>query len=59
MTMGWHMIMEFEPSLVGCYIWSENHSRELVHKSRECVINVPTVDMAAKSGRDRQLFGPR
>ena len=22
MTMGWHMIMEFEPSLVGCYIWS-------------------------------------
>lgn len=20
MTMGWHMIMEFRPSLVGCYI---------------------------------------
>ena len=34
MTMGWHMIMEFEPSLVGCYIWSENHSRELVRKSQ-------------------------
>ncbi len=63
MTMGWHMIMEFEPSLVGCYIWSENYSRELVRKSRECVINVPTADMAAKvvgigncSGRDTDKF---
>jgi flavin reductase (DIM6/NTAB) family NADH-FMN oxidoreductase RutF len=46
MTMGWHMIMETGPSLVGCYIWSENHSRELTFKSRECVINVPTADMA-------------
>ena len=63
MTMGWHMIMEFEPSLVGCYIWSENHSSELVRKSRECVINVPTADMAKTvvgigncSGRDTDKF---
>lgn len=46
MTMGWHMIMEFEPSLVGCYIWRENHSFEMIRRSKECVINVPTVDMA-------------
>ena len=26
MTMGWHMVMETEPSLIGCYIWDENHS---------------------------------
>jgi len=63
MTMGWHMIMEFEPSLIGCYIWSENHTRDLIRKSRECVINVPTVDMASKvvgigncSGRDTDKF---
>ena len=63
MTMGWHMIMEFEPSLVGCYIWSENHSRDMVRKSGECVINVPTVDMAPKvvgigncSGREIDKF---
>jgi flavin reductase (DIM6/NTAB) family NADH-FMN oxidoreductase RutF len=48
MTMGWHMVMEFEPSLVGCYIWSENHSFEMIRKSRECVINIPTVDLAPK-----------
>ena len=47
MTMGWHMIMEFEPSLIGCYIWTQNHSFDLIRKSRECVINVPTVDIAS------------
>lgn len=46
MTMGWHMIMEFEPSLIGCYIWNENHSFNLVKESKECVINIPTVDIA-------------
>jgi flavin reductase (DIM6/NTAB) family NADH-FMN oxidoreductase RutF len=46
MTMGWHMVMEFSPSLIGCYIWTENHSFKLIRKSKECVINVPTVDMA-------------
>ena len=63
MTMGWHMIMEFEPSLVGCYIWTENHSFNMIRHSRECVINVPTVDIGAKvvgignsSGRDIDKF---
>ncbi len=42
MTMGWHTVMEFTPSLVGCIISSANHSFGLIRKSRECVINVPT-----------------
>ena len=46
MTMGWHMMLSFEPSLVGCYIWDENHSFEMVRRSRECVINVPTTNLA-------------
>jgi flavin reductase (DIM6/NTAB) family NADH-FMN oxidoreductase RutF len=46
MTMGWHMVMEFSPSLIGCYIWSENHSREMIRRSRECVINIPSSDLA-------------
>jgi flavin reductase (DIM6/NTAB) family NADH-FMN oxidoreductase RutF len=48
MTMGWHTVMEFSPSLVGCLISSGNHSHELIRRSRECVINVPTLDLAAK-----------
>lgn len=42
MTMGWHTVMEFSPSLIGCIISSGNHSFEMVRRSRECVINLPT-----------------
>src|SRR3954454_15279277 len=45
MTMGWHMILGDEPSLVGCFVWDQNHSHELIRKSRQAVINLPTVDL--------------
>ena len=45
MTCGWHMIMEMEPSLVGCYIWDQNDSRALIRASKACVINVPTAEL--------------
>ncbi len=63
MTMGWHMVMEFEPSIIGCYIWDANYSHGLIRKTRECVINIPTIDLAAEvvkigncSGRDVDKF---
>jgi flavin reductase (DIM6/NTAB) family NADH-FMN oxidoreductase RutF len=63
MTMGWHMVMEFQPSLVGCIISSANHSFEMIRKSRQCVINIPTEDIATtvvkignSSGRDIDKF---
>ena len=63
MTMGWYMVMEFTPSLIGCCISAANHSFEMVRRSRQCVINLPTVDLAAKvvkignsSGRDLDKF---
>jgi len=40
--MGWHTVMEFTPSLVGCVIAGGNYSFALIRKSRECVINLPT-----------------
>ncbi|MGB8352576.1 MAG: flavin reductase family protein [Chthoniobacteraceae bacterium] len=45
MTMGWHAVMEFSPSLVGCVIAGGNASFEMIRKSKECVINVPTADL--------------
>src|SRR5687767_4861563 len=63
MTMGWHMVMEFVPSRVGCFITDANHSFELVRKSRELVINIPEVHLAEtvvgignSSGRDIDKF---
>jgi flavin reductase (DIM6/NTAB) family NADH-FMN oxidoreductase RutF len=45
MTMGWHTVMEFEPSMVGCCIFSD-YTSGLIMRSKQCVINIPTVDMA-------------
>src|SRR3954447_17623818 len=63
MTMGWHMVMGFQPSLIGCYIWDANHSFEMIRKSKECVINIPAIDLAETavaigncSGRDVDKF---
>jgi flavin reductase (DIM6/NTAB) family NADH-FMN oxidoreductase RutF len=42
MTLGWYTVMEFTPSLVGCVIASGNHSFDLIRRSKECVINLPT-----------------
>jgi flavin reductase (DIM6/NTAB) family NADH-FMN oxidoreductase RutF len=45
MTMGWHMMLGFSPALFGCYIWEENHSYQMLQRSKECVINLPTLDL--------------
>ena len=48
MTLGWHMMLGFDPALVGCFIWDQNHSFELIRRSKQCVINLPTVDLIEK-----------
>ncbi len=42
MTLGWHTVLEFSPSLVGLMISSANHSHRMIRDSGECVINLPT-----------------
>jgi flavin reductase (DIM6/NTAB) family NADH-FMN oxidoreductase RutF len=42
MTLGWHTILEFSPSLVGLMISGGNHSFQMIRESQECVINLPT-----------------
>src|SRR6185369_17416828 len=48
MAMSWHTMMEFEPPMVGCVISNRNFSFDLLLRNRECVINIPTVDLAEK-----------
>lgn len=42
MTLGWHTILEFSPSLVGLMISRGNHSFQMIRNSGQCVINLPT-----------------
>lgn len=45
MTMGWHLVMDFSPSLIGCIIAQGNVSFEMIYQSGNCVINVPAEDL--------------
>ncbi len=48
MTQSWHTMMEFEPPLVGCVISARNYSFGILRRTRECVINIPTLELAAQ-----------
>jgi flavin reductase (DIM6/NTAB) family NADH-FMN oxidoreductase RutF len=49
MTMSWHTMIDFEPPLVGCVISNRNHTFGILKTTKECVINIPTVELAAKA----------
>jgi len=48
MTLSWHMMMDFEPPLIGCVVSNRNYTFEILRRTRECVINIPTADLAKK-----------
>lgn len=62
MTMGFHMMVR-HPSLIGAVIGPWDYSYEALRETGECVLAIPTVDLAAKvvdigncSGRDVDKF---
>jgi flavin reductase (DIM6/NTAB) family NADH-FMN oxidoreductase RutF len=46
MTLGFHMMLQHEPPLVACVIGPWDHSFETLRETGECVLAVPTVDLA-------------
>lgn len=63
MALSWHTPMEFEPPLVACVLSKQDFSFGLLKASRECTLNIPTVELAEKvvavgncSGRDTDKF---
>ena len=62
MTMSWHMVLDFTPR-IGCVIGPWDHSQAALRATGECVLAIPTVDMAGIavdigncSGRDTDKF---
>lgn len=49
MTMSWHMMMEFNPPLIGCVLGSWDYSFKALRATKECVLAIPTVDLATKA----------
>ena len=48
MTMSWHTMMEFEPPLVGCVVSQNDFSFTALNATRQCALNIPTVELAAQ-----------
>jgi flavin reductase (DIM6/NTAB) family NADH-FMN oxidoreductase RutF len=48
MTMSWHTMMEFDPPIAGCVISNRNYTFDILKTTRNCVINIPTVELAEK-----------
>jgi flavin reductase (DIM6/NTAB) family NADH-FMN oxidoreductase RutF len=46
MTMSWQTPMEFVPPLVGCVISGRNYSFDVLVETKQCVLNIPSSDMA-------------
>lgn len=63
MALSWLMPVEFEPPLVACVLGPQDYSYGRLRKTRECVLNIPTAELAEKvvavgncSGRDTDKF---
>ena len=48
MALSWHTLLEFEPPLVACVVSNRNHSHGMLKATKECVIAIPTVEIAEK-----------
>ncbi len=63
MTMSWHTMLDFEPPLIGCVVSNRDYTFNILKATRECVIAIPSVELAEKvvrigntSGRDTDKF---
>ena len=48
MTMSWHMMIDFDPPILACVISNRGFTFDIIRKTKELVINIPTVELAKK-----------
>jgi flavin reductase (DIM6/NTAB) family NADH-FMN oxidoreductase RutF len=63
MVQSWHTMIEFEPPMVASVVSNRNFTFNALRATKECVIAIPTVELAEKvaacgnsSGRDIDKF---
>lgn len=47
MTMSWHMMIDFEPPIFSCVVSNRDYTFDTLKKTKECVINIPSVELAS------------
>jgi len=48
MTLSWLTMMDFEPPILGMVMSDQNYSFAALKATRQCVINIPTVELGTK-----------
>lgn len=48
MTMSWHMMIDFEPPLLGCIVSKRSLTFSRLKASKECVISIPGEELASQ-----------
>ena len=48
MAMSWHTMLDFNPPIVGCVISNRSYTFGVLKTTGECVINIPTAELAEK-----------
>ncbi len=48
MALAWHTMMDFEPPVIGMVLGEQSLSFQTLKATGECVINIPTVELARK-----------
>ncbi len=48
MPMSWQTMLDFEPPMFGCVISNRNYTFSILKATKECAINIPTVELAEK-----------
>ncbi len=59
MTMSWLTMMDFEPPIVGIIMGEQSYSFGNLKATKECVINIPTVELAKKVVRVGNTTGEK
>lgn len=49
MTQSWHMMIDFEPPIVACVVSNRNFTFDILRETKECAINIPTVELAKQA----------
>jgi len=57
MAMSWHVMIDFEPPIVGCVVGDRGYTFGILKATHECVINIPTVELASKVVRCGNVSG--
>ncbi len=48
MTLSWSTMIDFNPPVLGCVVGDKSYTFDILKTTKECVVNIPTVELLEK-----------